>query len=339
MKMKQMIKWLLLNIGMILMLSMAGCGKKQDEVVVYTAVDQVYADEIFEMFEEETGITVKAVYDTESNKTTGLTNRIIAEAEKPVCDVFWNNEFIQTIDLEKKGMLQAYVPAEADTIPEYYKAADGTWTAMGGRARVFLVNTDLLTEQEYPDSIYDFANDKYEGSQLAIAYPMFGTTRTMAAAIYAQLGEAQAREYFQSIADKGVQVVDGNSVTKDMAATGQVAIGFTDTDDAKEAIEDGAPVVMVFPDQAEEGMGTLMTPSTAAIIKGAPDQKNAEAFMDFVLSEKVERKLVDMGFFDVSCRDAVSDSGIKGMNLNLEDIYEYLDIASKDMETIFSRAQ
>ena len=105
MKMKQMKKWLLLNIGMILMLSMAGCGKKQDEVVVYTAVDQVYADEIFEMFEEETGITVKAVYDTESNKTTGLTNRIIAEAEKPVCDVFWNNEFIQTIDLEKKGML------------------------------------------------------------------------------------------------------------------------------------------------------------------------------------------------------------------------------------------
>ena len=92
-------------------------------------------------------------------------------------------------------------------------------------------------------------------------------------------------------------------------------------------------------DQDEEGMGTLMTPSTAAIIKGAPDKKNAEAFMDFVLSEKVERKLVDMGFFDVSCRDAVSDSGIKGMNLNLEDIYEYLDIASKDMETIFSRAQ
>ena len=73
MKRKQMKKWILLNIGMVLMLSMAGCGKKQDEVVVYTAVDQVYADEIFEMFEEETGITVKAVYDTESNKTTGLT--------------------------------------------------------------------------------------------------------------------------------------------------------------------------------------------------------------------------------------------------------------------------
>ena len=328
-----------IGLSLLFVLGSTACGKKQEEVVVYTAVDQVFADEIFAMFEEETGIKVRAVYDTEANKTTGLTNRIIAESERTVCDVFWNNEFIQTIDLEKKGMLQPYVSSEANTIPDYYKAENGTWTAIGGRARVFLVNTDLLTEQEYPDSIYDFVNGKYEGKELAIAYPMFGTTRTMAAAIYAQLGEEKAREFFQTMADNGVCVVDGNSVTKDMAASGQVAIGFTDTDDAKEAISDGAPVVMVFPDQQDDGMGTLMTPATAAIIKDAPNQENAKAFVDFILSEKVERKLVEMGFFDICCRDDISDNGIKGMDLNLEDIYDYLEIASKDMETIFSKAQ
>lgn len=328
-----------IGLSLLFVLGSTACGKKQEEVVVYTAVDQVFADEIFAMFEEETGMKVRAVYDTEANKTTGLTNRIIAESERTVCDVFWNNEFIQTIDLEKKGMLQPYVSSEANTIPDYYKAENGTWTAIGGRARVFLVNTDLLTEQKYPDSIYDFVNGKYEGKELAIAYPMFGTTRTMAAAIYAQLGEEKAREYFQTMADNGVCVVDGNSVTKDMAASGQVAIGFTDTDDAKEAISDGAPVVMVFPDQQDDGMGTLMTPATAAIIKDAPNQENAKAFVDFILSEKVERKLVEMGFFDICCRDDISDNGIKGMDLNLEDIYDYLEIASKDMETIFSKAQ
>ena len=46
-----------------------------------------------------------------------------------------------------------------------------------------------------------------------------------------------------------------------------------------------------------------------------------------------------MGFFDICCRDDISDNGIKGMDLNLEDIYDYLEIASKDMETIFSKAQ
>ena len=82
-----------------------------------------------------------------------------------------------------------------------------------------------------------------------------------------------------------------------------------------------------------------MTPATAAIIKDAPNQENAKAFVDFILSEKVERKLVEMGFFDICCRDDISDNGIKGMDLNLEDIYDYLEIASKDMETIFSKAQ
>lgn len=319
-------------------LQLAACAKKQEEVVVYTAVDQVYADQIFAMFEEKTGIKVKAVYDTEANKTTGLTNRIIAETDKPVCDVFWNNEFIQTIDLEKKDMLQVYESPSAENIPEAYRSENGYWAAFGGRARVFLVNTDLLSEDKYPTSIYDFVNGRFSGEELALAYPMFGTTRTMAAAIYAELGEEGGREYFEQIAANGVQIVDGNSVTKDMAAAGQVAVGFTDTDDAMDAINDGAHVVMVFPDQEEGGIGTLITPSTVAMIKGAPNEKNAQALIDFLLSEEVENALLEINFFNVCLRDSDSDDGVKGMDLNLEEIYSYLDTASRDMEEIFSAA-
>lgn len=322
-------------LALLLCLTATGCGAKK-EVVVYTAVDQVFADQIFAMFEQETGIKVKAVYDTEANKTTGLTNRIAAEAEHPVCDVFWNNEFIQTIDLEQKGMLAAYESPSAADIPAYYKSEDHMWTAFGGRARVFLVNTKLLAPDNYPTSIYDFATGDYEGKQLALAYPMFGTTRTMAAAIYAQLGAEEGRKYFEQVKAKGVQIVDGNSVTKDMAASGQVAVGFTDTDDAKEAIEDGAEVVMIYPDQGVDDMGTMMTPSTLAMIKGAPHEDTAQAFIDFVLSEKVERKLVEIQFFDRSVRDVDKDDGIKGMSIGLEEVYRYLDVASKDMEAIFS---
>lgn len=322
--------------GICLVLS--GCGRKA-EVVVYTAVEQVYCQELFEQFEEETGIHVRAVYDTEANKTTGLVNRIIAEADRPVCDVFWNNEFIQTIDLQEKGLLDSYVPDNGTDIPEAYKDAQGYWTAFGGRARVMLVNQDLLTEAEYPESIFDFVNGKYEGKELALAYPMFGTTRTQAAAIYAWLGEEAGKAFFQSVAERGVQIVDGNSVTKDMAAAGQVKIGFTDTDDAKDAIKDGAPVAMVFPDQGEEGMGTLITPSTAALIKGCPNEENGKKLIEFLVSAKTENRLIEAGFFDVSVREDGSGNGfsVKGMDLNLKDIYRMLDRASKDMEEIFVR--
>ena len=73
------------------------------EVIVYTAVDQVHSEKIFEQFEKASGIRVRPVYDLEANKTTGLTNKILAEMDHPVCDVFWNNEFAQTIVLQRQG--------------------------------------------------------------------------------------------------------------------------------------------------------------------------------------------------------------------------------------------
>lgn len=320
----------------VLCVLLAGCGGKS-EVVIYTAVEQVYCQELFEQFEEETGIHVRAVYDTEANKTTGLVNRIIAEEKQPVCDVFWNNEFIQTIDLQEKGLLDSYIADAASDIPDVYKDPDGYWVAFGGRARVMLVNTELLTVEEYPHSIFDFANGTYEGRDLALAYPMFGTTKTQAAAIYAFLGKEEGKAFFQAVADSGVQIVDGNSVTKDMAAAGQVKIGFTDTDDAKDAIGDGAPVEMVFPDQDENGMGTLITPSTIALVRNAPNPDSGKKLIEFLVSAQTEQFMIEKGFFDVSVRSD-SDSNdfhVKGMDLNLKEIYQMLDYVSQDMEEIF----
>lgn len=204
---------------------------------------------------------------------------------------------------------------------------------------MMLVNTELTPEEDYPDSVYDFVNGSFAGEDLALAYPMFGTTRTHAAAMYAELGEEQAREFFQQIADSGVQIVDGNSVTKDMAAAGQVLVGYTDTDDAKDAIQDGAPVIMIFPDQGEDGMGTLITPSTAALIKGAPNGENARKLLDFLADARTEQFLIEKGFFDVSVREKQGEFQVKGMALNLRDIYLMLETSAKDMEEIFLDAR
>lgn len=336
MNIKKIILTVIVGIGI---LGLTGCGKQNtNEVVVYTSVDEVFSEKIIDQFEEETGIKVNVVYDTEANKTTGLVNRIIAEKENPVCDVFWNNEFVQTIELENQGVLESYCSPSAEDIPDYYKSSEDKWTAVGGRARVFLVNNDLLSTEEFPTSVEDFASGKYSGDQLAIAYPMFGTTKTMTAALYAQWGEEKGKEYFENIVSLGVNVVDGNSVTKDMAACGQVAIGFTDSDDAREAIADGANVTMIYPNQEEGGMGTLVTPSTVALIKDAPNKENAQIFIDYILKESTERALVDDGFFDISIRDADKENGIKGMTVSLEKIYEYMDEAATDMEELFSIA-
>src|SRR5687767_13851743 len=48
-------------------------------VIVYAAQDQVYSEPILQQFTKETGIKVRAVYDSEAVKTVGLANRLLAE--------------------------------------------------------------------------------------------------------------------------------------------------------------------------------------------------------------------------------------------------------------------
>ena len=68
-------------------------------VVVYTALDEQFSRPIFEQFTAETGIRVLAKYDTESTKSVGLTQALLAERARPRCDVFWNNEIVNTLRL------------------------------------------------------------------------------------------------------------------------------------------------------------------------------------------------------------------------------------------------
>src|SRR5262249_12868641 len=64
-------------------------------VVVYVSHDEVFSEPILKDFERETGIRVRAVYDTEETKSTGAMNRLIAERNNPQADVYWANEPIR----------------------------------------------------------------------------------------------------------------------------------------------------------------------------------------------------------------------------------------------------
>src|SRR5436309_15663896 len=71
---------------------LASCRSANSTVVVYVSEDQVFSEPILKDFERETGIAVKAVFDTEEAKSTGVMNRLIAEKDNPQADVYWANE-------------------------------------------------------------------------------------------------------------------------------------------------------------------------------------------------------------------------------------------------------
>lgn len=311
------------------------------EVVVYTSVDQVFSEPILKQFEAETGILVKPVFDVEAAKTTGLVNRLIAEKENPRADIFWSGEFAQTILLKESDVLTPYVPSNGSDIPDIYKDPDGYWIGTGGRARIFLVNTAGIPPDAVPEKLDDMLSGEIPPEKIGIALPLFGTTSTQAAALYAYLGEEKARAFFQSIKDKGVRIVDGNSVVRDMVVRGELVYGLTDTDDACMALEENPNLRIIVPDQREGEMGTLVIPNTVALIKGGSNPSEAQELAEYLVSKEAEMDFIKRGWIQFSLREEIKpascmeNKSVKGMNLSLEEIYQYFSPSKADLTKIF----
>ena len=275
----------------LLSLAFAGCwAGGGEEVVVYAALDREFSEPVLNDFSKATGISVLPKYDDESTKSVGLTNILIQEASRPRCDVFWNNEILNTLRLERLGLLEAYHSPAAASYPEMYRSAAGTWHGFAGRARVLIVNKTLVKEDERPRSIYDLLDPKWKG-KIGIARPTAGTTASHAAVLFAVLGEEKAKDFFRRLKANDVQILGGNKQIATACSAGQIAFGLTDTDDAIIEIERAGPVVMVYPDRETDQLGTLFIPNTLAIIKGCPHPAAARKLIDYLLSPAVEQKL------------------------------------------------
>ncbi|MDD5134585.1 MAG: extracellular solute-binding protein [Phycisphaerae bacterium] len=334
----------LISVGLCLLVALFGsCAKRsvqQQEVVVYTSLDKVFSQPVLDLFEKETGIKVKAVYDSEATKTTGLVNRLIAEKDSPQADVFWNSETGRTIVLKKKGVLTSYISPSASEIPTQFKDKDGYWTGFAARCRILIYNTNLLKKEDLPKSIFEFTNSKWK-DRVSLAYPLFGTTTTHFAALFLSLGDEKAKEFFHALRPN-VILTDGNASSRDRVADGTVAIGFTDTDDAFVAINQGRPVDIIWPDK--EGIGTMLIPNTVALINNGPNSDAAKKFIDFLLSPRIEKMLAHSEAGQIPLRAAVERpahvptlDNIKAMDVDYEKVADLMEPSGQFLQKLFVR--
>lgn len=258
------------------------------QVTIYVSTDRVFSEPILRAYEAQTGITVNAVYDTEETKSTGLANRLLAEKNNPQADVFWSNEPVRTLVLKQRGVLAPYTSLNAEGIAPIFRDPEGYWTGFSARIRVIVYNTDMVGPEEAPNSIFDLTAPKWKG-RIAIADPRFGSTAFHAAALYAELGDEAADEFFRKLKANDVKIVPSNSVVRDLVVKGECKMGLTDTDDVNVALEDNQPVAMVLPDR--EGVGAPLMPNMVSLIAGAPRADAGKKLIDYLLSVEVEHEL------------------------------------------------
>ncbi len=279
----------------------AGCPRSEPRVVLYSAQDEEFASGLLDDFRKSSGLPVAPKYDTEADKSVSLYLELVSEKNRPRCDVFWNNEVLSTIRLQRQGLLEPYDSPAAKPYPAEAKATDHTWHAFATRARILVVNTRLVAEKDRPRSLLELTDARWRG-RVVMARPQFGTSATQAACLFQVLGSERAKQYYLDLKANGVQIAPGNKQVAEWVGTGrtpqgqEAAIGITDTDDAMEEVRAGHDVALIYPDRdapADSPLGTLFIPNTLAILKGSPNPQGARRLVDYLLSAEVEKRLAE----------------------------------------------
>lgn len=255
------------------------------EAIIYTSQDQVYAEPILKEFEQETGIKVRAVFDSEAVKTVGLANRLLAERAHPQCDVYWGNEELRTRQLAAQDIFRE----------------TNAWAAVGHRSRRLVINTNKLTLATAPRSLIELTNEIWRG-RVAMAYPLFGTTATHFLALRQHWGESNWLAWCRALAANRPFIVEGNSVAAKFVARGEAWIGLTDSDDIAAEQRAGAPVAALLLSRE-----TLLIPNTIAVIRGAPHPEAAQQLFSYLQRRTVVERLVAANALEGFSVEMVSD--------------------------------
>lgn len=289
-----------------------GCSRRASTrskpVVLYSSVDDVFLRPIVAGAERELGLRVLLKGDTEATKTTGLVERLRAEhaageaSETGVgADVWWSSEPFLTIALAQEGVFRPIPDAVFADLPGPWRGAGALWGGFALRARVVVRREDASAPRG--QSGEETLSEAFTAAGPVIARASFGTTRGHFAAVLAGVGEARYAAWLRALRAGGAMVVDGNSAVVRFVASGERPCGLTDTDDVWSGRREGWPVAAA--PALIDGAGPLMIPNTVALPARGTNPDGAAALARFIMSEPVERALMDSDSRNMPVRPAL----------------------------------
>lgn len=264
----------------------------QGKLVIYSGRSEALIQPVLDAFKAkypQVEILLKAGSNSE------LANALLEEAANPVADIFITTELFTVQSLATQGVFQSYLPADADQLPAEFIGQDQTWIGLTRRARVIMYNSELVSAQEAPTSIFDLTDAKWKG-QIAAAGTTNGSMQAQIAAMRQLLGEEATEEWLKGLLANEVTFFGGHTDVRKAVGSGEFKIGLVNHYYFYLQQAEGSPVGIVFPDQGEGEIGLITNATAAGIVKGAHNLVAAQAFMDFLISPEGQKLFAELNY-------------------------------------------
>lgn len=263
----------------------------QSEIVnVYTTREPGLVAPLFEAFEAETGIVVNTVFISQ-----GVAERMIAEGDNSPADMVMMVDYGQLINLVDRGLTQ---PVESEVldnaIPANLRDPNGNWFSLSLRARVIYASADRVDAETF--TYEDLADPEWEG-RVCVRSGQHPYNTSLFAAYLERHGEEATEAYLRALHDNLARRAGGgdrDGARDILAGICDVAIGnsyyvglMRSGAGGVDQVEWGNAIRVILP-TFEDGLGTHVNVSGAAIARYAPNVENAVALLEYLVSPEAQ---------------------------------------------------
>ena len=257
-------------------------------LVVYSGRSEELVGPIFEQFEGRSGVDVQVRY----GDTAELAATILEEGENSPADLFFAQDPGALGALDDEGRLTKLPDGVLNRVPARFRADDGDWVGTSGRSRVVAYNTEELAEGDLPDSIFGFADPRWEG-KVGWA-PTNGSFQAFVTALRVLEGEDRARGWLEGVQANDPFVYPDNLSAVEGVASGEVQVAFVNhyyLFQVKEERGEELPAANYYLKGGDPG--ALVLAAGAGVLDTAENPEAGQEFLKFALSEEAQQYFAD----------------------------------------------
>ncbi|WP_408640767.1 extracellular solute-binding protein [Salipaludibacillus keqinensis] len=299
------------------------------ELIVYSARNETFVQALLDKFSEETGVEVRALHEADPLQ-------IQEEAGNVQADVFISNDLGALEYLNQQELLEGFDPANVDSIDEQFRADNNEWIAISARARGFIYNKDMISEDEMPTKMEDLFDSEWADVENGYAITRGGNGGMIGniSALRYEWGDERTSEWIAAIQDNAAGIFEGHGDIRRAVGAGEHAFGLVNNYYYHQQLEEPNDnnVGFIYADQGEDDMGAIANAAGLGMVSGAPNEDNARAFIEWVLEEENQLAFVGESLevpinpeLEPPYEQAVPFSELKVQDMPLKELGNYFE--------------
>ena len=269
------------------------------ELNIYSARHYDADFEIIKKFEKMTGIKVNYT----QAKAPELIKRLKLEGDKSPADLFITADISNLTEAKNAGL---FTPVKSKVlqkvIPNHLKDQDNQWFSITKRARIVVYAKNRGIDSSLVKNYDDLTRPELKG-KLLVRSATSAYSKTLLASIIANEGDTKAKEWAAGVlANLASQPQGGDrdqarrvhAGLADFAIINTYYIGLMKNSKDPKDVEVANSLGIIFPNK--DNRGSHINVSGMAMTKSSKNKKEAQKFMEFLVSKEVQEMLTNINF-------------------------------------------